>query len=91
MDEELLRLQQELEEVQLEDTQQRLSERNVVQLILKLIDSKKLDVSKMSMKVVKGLTYMKLVYTLSGKEYLTLSQLEREINEEIRHAKGRIR
>ena len=45
MDEELALLQQELAQVQEEDAVQRLSERNVVQLVIKLMEQDSIDVS----------------------------------------------
>lgn len=54
MDEELALLQQELAQVQEEDALQRLSERNVVQLVIKLMEQESVDVR---MTVLEFLTF----------------------------------
>ena len=70
---EILALQQQLQEVQLVDSVQRLSEGNVVEIVAKLRSCKR----------------SLLVYTLSGKEYLTPKQVEREVSDEILARRGR--
>ena len=60
--EEILALQQQLAAVQKQDTKQRLGDRNIVELVLKL----------------KQLGRLELIYTTDGKEFLTPEQLVRE-------------
>ena len=71
--EEILALQAQLAAVQKQGTKQRLAERNVVELVLKL----------------KLMGKIELVYTLDGKEFLTPAQLERDIQNELRTNAGR--
>ena len=71
--EEILALQAQLAAVQKASTKQRLAERNVVELVLKL----------------KLMGKIELVYTLDGKEFLTPAQLERDIQDELRSNAGR--
>lgn len=71
---EILELQKLLMTVQLQDAAHRLSERNCLAMIQKLLDQKKIDV----------------IFTKSGKEYLTQKQLRREIEQEIKSHGGRI-
>ena len=59
--EEILALQQQLAAVQKQDTKQRLGDRNIVELVLKL----------------KQLGRLELIYTTDGKEFLTPEQLVR--------------
>eukprot|EP01097_Dermamoeba_algensis_P009643 TRINITY_DN6880_c0_g1_i1.p1 TRINITY_DN6880_c0_g1~~TRINITY_DN6880_c0_g1_i1.p1 ORF type:complete len:728 (+),score=218.78 TRINITY_DN6880_c0_g1_i1:52-2235(+) len=71
---EIRKLQEQFKKLQEQDTSHRLSERNCVEIILKLIALKKID----------------LIYTMDGKEYLTPQQLEYEIKDEIMAHKGRL-
>jgi len=64
----------ELLAAQMEETQHKLAERNVVDLLVHLINSGKVEV----------------IYTKSGKEYLTHDQLKKEIEEEIVAHGGRL-
>ena len=70
---ELALLQAEFEQVQLV-TLRNLSERSCVEIIIKLIEAKKLE----------------LIYTVDGKEFLTHKQLRREIEDEILLRNGRV-
>jgi E3 UFM1-protein ligase 1 len=72
--EEILRLQKQLAEVQMQDAAHRISERNAVEIILKLIEQKKIE----------------LIFTTSGKEYLTHKQLRNEIKDAITVHEGRV-
>jgi hypothetical protein len=72
---EIFELQKQLREVTQQESVQRLSERNVVDLILKLMQLGKVE----------------LIYTLSGKEYLTPKQLREEVQDEIVATGGRAR
>ena len=72
--EEILALQQQLAAVQKQDTKQRLGDRNIVELVLKL----------------KQLGRLELIYTTDGKEFLTPEQLVREVADELEVSNGRI-
>ncbi|KAI9517090.1 E3 UFM1-protein ligase 1 [Dissostichus eleginoides] len=72
--EEIRRLAADFQRAQFADTVQRLSERNCIEIITKLVQDKKLDV----------------VHTLDGKEYITPSQISREIRDELYVHGGRI-
>ncbi|CAG5950453.1 unnamed protein product [Menidia menidia] len=72
--EEIRRLAADFQRAQFADTVQRLSERNCIEIITKLIQDKKLDV----------------VHTLDGKEYITPAQIGREIRDELYVHGGRI-
>ncbi|XP_075872525.1 E3 UFM1-protein ligase 1 [Nelusetta ayraudi] len=72
--EEIRRLAADFQRAQFADTVQRLSERNCIEIITKLIQEKKLDV----------------VHTLDGKEYITPAQISREIRDELYVHGGRI-
>ncbi|CAB1342836.1 unnamed protein product [Coregonus sp. 'balchen'] len=65
--EEIRRLAADFQRAQFADTVQRLSERNCIEIVAKLVEEKKLDV----------------VHTLDGKEYITPSQISREIRDEL--------
>ncbi|KAJ9587791.1 hypothetical protein L9F63_018774 [Diploptera punctata] len=71
---EVKRLAADFQRAQLSSTVQRLSERNCVEIITKLLDLKLLDV----------------VFTTDGKEYVTPQQLSREIRDELYVHGGRI-
>lgn len=71
---EILALQQQLAAVQQSSTTQRLSDRNCVELVMKLQSLKLVD----------------LIFTRSGKEYLTPSQLVLEIRDEVLTRGGRV-
>jgi len=70
---EIKKLQELLQSVQKQDVAQRLSERNCVDLIMKLLER----------------DLIKLLFTQDGKEYLTYRQLEREIMDELLARGGR--
>ncbi|XP_046571677.1 LOW QUALITY PROTEIN: E3 UFM1-protein ligase 1-like [Haliotis rubra] len=72
--EEVKRLAADFQRVQLSTTKQKLSERNIVELVTKLIELKLIDV----------------IYTTDGKEYLTHQELAKEIREELYVHGGRI-
>uniref|UniRef100_A0A667ZHR4 E3 UFM1-protein ligase 1 n=1 Tax=Myripristis murdjan TaxID=586833 RepID=A0A667ZHR4_9TELE len=72
--EEIRRLAADFQRAQFADTVQRLSERNCIEIIMKLIQDKKLDV----------------VHTLDGKEYITPAQISKEIRDELYVHGGRI-
>ncbi|XP_067097720.1 E3 UFM1-protein ligase 1 [Osmerus mordax] len=72
--EEIRRLAADFQRAQFADTIQRLSERNCIEIIAKLVEEKKLDV----------------VHTLDGKEYITPTQISREIRDELYVHGGRI-
>uniref|UniRef100_A0A3B3QXE1 E3 UFM1-protein ligase 1 n=1 Tax=Paramormyrops kingsleyae TaxID=1676925 RepID=A0A3B3QXE1_9TELE len=65
--EEIRRLAADFQRAQFADTVQRLSERNCIEIVAKLIEDKQLDV----------------VHTLDGKEYITPAQISREIRDEL--------
>lgn len=75
MDEELLELQRQFEFAQQAKSSIRLSERNVVELVLKLQQLQIID--------------FELLHTTSGKEYITPEQLRSEIETEI-NKRGRV-
>ena len=64
---EIQRLAADFQRIQLTASAHKLSERNCIEIINKLIGMNKLDV----------------IYTIDGKEYLTPQQLEREIKDEL--------
>uniref|UniRef100_A0A4W5N9X4 E3 UFM1-protein ligase 1 n=1 Tax=Hucho hucho TaxID=62062 RepID=A0A4W5N9X4_9TELE len=72
--EEIRRLAADFKRAQFADTVQRLSERNCIEIVAKLVEEKKLDV----------------VHTLDGKEYITPSQISREIRDELYVHGGRV-
>lgn len=72
--EEIRRLAADFQRAQFADTVQRLSERNCIEIISKLVQEKKLDV----------------VHTLDGKEYITPAQISREIRDELYVHGGRV-
>ncbi|XP_071006447.1 E3 UFM1-protein ligase 1-like [Oncorhynchus clarkii lewisi] len=72
--EEIRRLAADFQRAQFADTVQRLSERNCIEIVAKLVAEKKLDV----------------VHTLDGKEYITPSQISREIRDELYIHGGRV-
>jgi hypothetical protein len=65
--EEVKRLAADFQRAQLSSTSHKLSERNCVELVQKLINLGLIDV----------------IYTTDGREYLTPSELEKEIREEL--------
>ncbi|XP_048452710.1 E3 UFM1-protein ligase 1 [Rhincodon typus] len=71
---EIRRLAADFQRAQFASTVQRLSERNCVEIVAKLIAEKQLDV----------------VHTLDGKEYITPAQIAREIRDELYINGGRI-
>ncbi|CAK1585481.1 unnamed protein product, partial [Parnassius mnemosyne] len=71
---EIKRLAADFQKAQLSSTSQRLSERNCVEIVTKLIELKLIDV----------------IFTTDGKEYLTPQQLVREIKDELYVHGGRI-
>ncbi|PSN54204.1 E3 UFM1-protein ligase 1 [Blattella germanica] len=71
---EVKRLAADFQRAQLSSTIQRLSERNCIEIVTKLLDLKLLDV----------------VFTTDGKEYVTPQQLTREIRDELYVHGGRI-
>ncbi|XP_073672653.1 E3 UFM1-protein ligase 1 [Garra rufa] len=72
--EEIRRLAADFQRAQFADTVQRLSERNCIEIVAKLVQEKKLDV----------------VHTLDGKEYVTPAQISREMHDELYMQRGRI-
>ncbi|KAM9840538.1 E3 UFM1-protein ligase 1 [Aulostomus maculatus] len=72
--EEIRRLAADFQRAQFAETVLRLSERNCIEIIAKLVQDKKLDV----------------VHTLDGKEYITPAQIHREIRDELYVHGGRI-
>ncbi|XP_026147411.1 E3 UFM1-protein ligase 1 [Carassius auratus] len=72
--EEIRRLAADFQRAQFADTIQRLSERNCIEIVAKLVEEKKLDV----------------VHTLDGKEYVTPAQINREVRDELYMHRGRI-
>ncbi|XP_041109614.1 E3 UFM1-protein ligase 1-like isoform X2 [Polyodon spathula] len=72
--EEIRRLAADFQRAQFADTVQRLSERNCIEIVAKLIAEKQIDV----------------VHTLDGKEYVTPSQISREIRDELYVHGGRV-
>ncbi|KAL4716146.1 hypothetical protein ACJJTC_013923 [Scirpophaga incertulas] len=71
---EIKRLAADFQKAQLSSTSQRLSERNCVEIVTKLIELKLIDV----------------IFTTDGKEYLTSQQLVKEIRDELYVHGGRI-
>ncbi|XP_068609640.1 E3 UFM1-protein ligase 1 [Brachionichthys hirsutus] len=72
--EEIRRLAADFQRAQFAERVQRLSERNCIEIISKLVQDRKLDV----------------VHTLDGKEYITPAQISREIRDELYVHGGRI-
>ncbi|CAL1585403.1 unnamed protein product [Knipowitschia caucasica] len=72
--EEIRRLAADFQRAQFAETVQRLSERNCIEIITKLVEDKQLDV----------------VHTLDGKEYITPAQISREIRDELYVHGGRV-
>lgn len=72
--EEIRRLAADFQRAQFADTVQRLSERNCIEIVAKLVEDKRLDV----------------VHTLDGKEYVTPMQISREMRDELYMNGGRI-
>ncbi|XP_054900371.1 E3 UFM1-protein ligase 1 isoform X2 [Poeciliopsis prolifica] len=72
--EEIRRLAADFQRAQFAETVQRLSERNCIEIITKLVQDRKLDV----------------VHTLDGKEYITPAQISKEIRDELYVHGGRI-
>ncbi|XDV42350.1 hypothetical protein PO909_011028 [Leuciscus waleckii] len=72
--EEIRRLAADFQRAQFADSVQRLSERNCIEIVAKLVLEKKLDV----------------VHTLDGKEYVTPAQINREVRDELYMQRGRI-
>ena len=70
---EVRRLQAQLESIQSAVTAHRLSDRNCIEIVNKLVELKLLSV----------------VYTLDGKEYITPDHLEREISNELDAHRGK--
>ncbi|XP_053604635.1 E3 UFM1-protein ligase 1 homolog [Plodia interpunctella] len=71
---EIKRLAADFQKAQLSSTSQRLSERNCIEIVTKLIELKLIDV----------------IFTTDGKEYLTSQQLIKEIKDELYVQGGRI-
>ncbi|XP_013173569.1 PREDICTED: E3 UFM1-protein ligase 1 homolog [Papilio xuthus] len=71
---EIKRLAADFQKAQLSSTSQRLSERNCIEIVTKLIELKLIDV----------------IFTTDGKEYLTPQQLVKEIKDELYVHGGRI-
>ena len=65
--EEVRKLAADFQRIQSTSTAHKLSERNCIEIVTKLIEMKLLDV----------------IYTLDGKEYVTPQYLEREIRDEL--------
>uniref|UniRef100_A0A3Q2YRS6 E3 UFM1-protein ligase 1 n=1 Tax=Hippocampus comes TaxID=109280 RepID=A0A3Q2YRS6_HIPCM len=72
--EEIRRLAADFQRAQFADTAQRLSERDCIEIIARLIQDKKVDV----------------VHTIDGKEYVTPAQITREIRDELYRHGGRV-
>ncbi|CAM2111984.1 E3 UFM1-protein ligase 1 [Caretta caretta] len=72
--EEIRRLAADFQRAQFAEAAQRLSERNCIEIVAKLIAEKQLDV----------------VHTLDGKEYITPAQISREIQDELHVCGGRV-
>uniref|UniRef100_A0A673KCR0 E3 UFM1-protein ligase 1 n=1 Tax=Sinocyclocheilus rhinocerous TaxID=307959 RepID=A0A673KCR0_9TELE len=70
--EEIRRLAADFQRAQFADAVQRLSERNCIEIVAKLVEDKKLDV----------------VHTLDGKEYVTPAQISQEIRDELYMHRG---
>ncbi|XP_074043293.1 E3 UFM1-protein ligase 1 [Macrotis lagotis] len=71
---EIRRLAADFQRAQFAETTQRLSERNCIEIVTKLIAQKQLDV----------------VHTLDGKEYITPAQISREMRDELHVRGGRV-
>lgn len=67
-------LQAELQRIQTSTTANRLSERNCIEVVNKLLEMKLVDV----------------IYTLDGKEYVVAQHLEREILDVLEAERGRL-
>ncbi|KAN0014590.1 hypothetical protein ACTFIU_000908 [Dictyostelium citrinum] len=72
--EELEILRKKLYSIQRQDNTQKLSERNCIEILVKMIDLKMIDI----------------IHSLDGKEYITPKQLENEIKDEILKCGGRV-
>lgn len=72
--EEVKRLAADFQLAQLSSTKQKLSERNVIEIVAKLVEQKLIEV----------------IHTLDGKEYLTYQELAKEIQDELFVHGGRI-
>ncbi|XP_067150070.1 E3 UFM1-protein ligase 1 [Apteryx mantelli] len=72
--EEIRRLAADFQRAQFAEVAQRLSERNCIEIVTKLIAEKQLEV----------------VHTLDGKEYITPAQITREIRDELHVCGGRV-
>ncbi|XP_075780019.1 E3 UFM1-protein ligase 1 isoform X1 [Pelodiscus sinensis] len=72
--EEIRRLAADFQRAQFAEAAQRLSERNCIEIVAKLIAEKQLEV----------------VHTLDGKEYVTPAQISREIQDELHVCGGRV-
>ncbi|NWI13039.1 UFL1 ligase, partial [Crypturellus soui] len=72
--EEIRRLAADFQRAQLAQVAQRLSERNCIEIVAKLIAEKQLEV----------------VHTLDGKEYVTPAQISKEIRDELHVCGGRV-
>ncbi|XP_062825115.1 E3 UFM1-protein ligase 1 isoform X2 [Anolis carolinensis] len=72
--EEILQLSQQFQSAQFAQATQRLSERNCIEIVSKLIAEKQLEV----------------VHTLDGKEYITPAQIIKEIRDELHVRGGRV-
>ncbi|XP_048769185.2 E3 UFM1-protein ligase 1-like isoform X2 [Ostrea edulis] len=72
--EEVKRLAADFQRAQLSSTKQKLSERNVIEIVAKLMELKLIDV----------------IHTLDGKEYLTHQELAKEVQDELVIHGGRI-
>ena len=71
---EIQRLAADLQRAQLSSSSQKLSERNCIEIVNKLVQTGMLDI----------------IYTSDGKEYITPKQLQREISDEVYMSGGRI-
>ncbi|XP_060085103.1 E3 UFM1-protein ligase 1-like [Ylistrum balloti] len=71
---EVKRLQADFQRAQLTSAKQKLSERNVVEIVNKLVE----------------LNLIEVIYTIDGKEYLTPQELAKEIKDEVMVHGGRI-
>ena len=65
--EEIKRLAADFQRAQLSTTAHKLSERNCIEIVNKLV----------------SLGLLEIIYTIDGKEYVTPNQLEREIRDEL--------
>uniref|UniRef100_A0A8D0CBF6 E3 UFM1-protein ligase 1 n=1 Tax=Salvator merianae TaxID=96440 RepID=A0A8D0CBF6_SALMN len=72
--EEIVKLSQQFQSAQFAQATQRLSERNCIEIVSKLIAEKQLEV----------------VHTLDGKEYITPAQISKEIRDELYIRGGRV-